>query len=126
MTTTIRLPLDLSPYPWPVFAEDEMSAVRQVLSSGKVNYWTGNEGRDFENQFARDFGVKYAIAMANGTLTLQACLSALNIGPGDEVITTPRSFIATSSSIVLAGAKPILRMSTGRAETSPPRRSRST
>jgi len=107
VSSTKRHPLDLSPYPWPVFAEDEVSAVRQVLSSGRVNYWTGNEGKEFETLFAEKFGVKYAVAMANGTVTLQGCLRVLGIGYGDEVITTPRTFIATSSSVVLAGAKPI-------------------
>jgi dTDP-4-amino-4,6-dideoxygalactose transaminase len=98
---------DLSPYPWPRFEEDEMAAVAEVLRTGKVNYWTGTVGRDFEKRFAEYFGVRHAIAMANGTVTLQACLRVLGIGPGDEVVTTPRTFIGTTSAIVMEGATPV-------------------
>jgi len=103
-----KLSVDLKPYPWPVFGEDEIQAATDVLRSGKVNYWTNTVGREFEKEYASYFGVKYAIAMANGTVTLQACLRALGIKEGDEVITTPRTFIGTSSAIVMEGATPIM------------------
>ncbi len=99
--------LDLSTCKWPVFDEEIVSAASDVLRSGKINYWTGPLGRQFEAEFANYFGVDSAIAMANGTVTLQACLRALEIGIGDEVITTPRTFIGTSSSIVMEGATPV-------------------
>lgn len=100
--------VDLKPYPWPVFAPDEVEAASAVLQSGKVNYWTGQVGREFEREFATYFGVRRAIAMTNGTVTLQACLRALGIGVGDEVITTPRTFIGTSSAIVEERARPVM------------------
>ncbi|MGV3616337.1 MAG: DegT/DnrJ/EryC1/StrS family aminotransferase [Fimbriimonas sp.] len=98
----------LSGSPWPHFEEDEVLAAAEVLRSGKVNYWTGTQGREFEREFAAHFGVAHSIAMANGTLTLQAAIRVLGIGEGDEVVTTPRTFIGTSSSIVLEGARPVL------------------
>ena len=93
--------------PWPSFTQQEANAVSQVLLSNKVNYWTGEECRQFEREFADWTGSKYAIAMGNGTLALDAALQALDIGAGDEVIVTSRTFIASISSIVNAGAKPI-------------------
>eukprot|EP01041_Mallomonas_annulata_P022584 gene22584-42919_t len=76
--------------PWPSFTEEEVSAVAGVLRSNKVNYWTGSECREFEKEFAAWCGTQYAIALANGTLALDLALQGLNIGPGDEVIVTPR------------------------------------
>lgn len=93
--------------PWPSFSENEADAVKNVLLSNKVNYWTGTEGRQFEDEFASWVECKKAIAIANGTLALDLALIALNIGSGDEVITTPRTFIASASSIVTAGAAPV-------------------
>jgi len=93
--------------PWPSFSEEEANAVRDVLLSNQVNYWTGNTCREFEAAFAEWSESKYAVAMANGTLALDAALRALDIGPGDEVIVTSRTFIASVSSIVLLGAKPV-------------------
>lgn len=95
-------------YPkWPFYEKDEITAVQNVLSSGKVNYWTGQECKLFEKEFASYCGVKHAISLANGTVALELALHALNIGQGDEVIVTPRTFIASISSIVVRGAKPI-------------------
>jgi len=94
--------------PWPVFAQDEIDAAVMVLSSGKVNYWTGNECKIFEDEFASYFGRRYAVALANGTLALELALHALQIGPGDEVIVPSRTFIATASCVVLSGAKPVV------------------
>jgi len=93
--------------PWPYFAEDEIEAAMQVLRSGKVNYWTGQEGQQFEAEFAAFTSCKYAVALANGTVALEGALKALGVGPGDEVITTPRTFIASASCAVMLGARPV-------------------
>ncbi|WKD22010.1 DegT/DnrJ/EryC1/StrS aminotransferase family protein [Pseudoalteromonas sp. KG3] len=93
--------------PWPSFTTDEADAVSRVVLSNKVNYWTGTEGREFEKEFASWADSDYAIALGNGTLALDIALKALNIGAGDEVITTPRTFLASASSIVTAGAAPV-------------------
>jgi dTDP-4-amino-4,6-dideoxygalactose transaminase len=93
--------------PWPHFETDEIEAVASVLRSGKVNYWTGQEGRLFETEFAKYVGVKHAVCVANGTVALELALYALGIGPGDEVITTPRTFIASASCVVMRGARPV-------------------
>ena len=92
---------------WPHYTAEEADAVRQVLLSNKVNYWTGNECRAFEDEFAAWAGTAHAVALANGTLALDLALKALAIGPGDEVIVTPRSFIASVSCVVNAGATPV-------------------
>ena len=94
--------------PWPSFTQEEASAVQDVLLSNKVNYWTGTEGREFEKEFAAHCGVKYAIALANGTVALELALEALGIKPGDEVITTCYTFLASASAIVMRGAVPVL------------------
>lgn len=93
--------------PWPSFSDEEADRVRDLLLSNRVNYWTGDEGRNFETEFARWCGSPRAIALANGTLALDLALKALDIGPGDEVIVTPRTFIASVSTVVNAGATPI-------------------
>lgn len=93
--------------PWPAFTQEEADAVSRVLLSNKVNYWTGNECRQFEQEFAAFAGTEYAVALGNGTLALDLALKALGIGPGDEVVTTPRTFLASASSIVTAGATPV-------------------
>ncbi|MDN5566626.1 MAG: DegT/DnrJ/EryC1/StrS aminotransferase family protein [Psychrobacter sp.] len=93
--------------PWPSFTQAEADAVSQVLLSNKVNYWTGNECCEFEKEFATWADSDYAIAMGNGTLALDVALQALEIGASDEVIVTPRTFIASISSVVNAGAIPI-------------------
>jgi dTDP-4-amino-4,6-dideoxygalactose transaminase len=94
--------------PWPVFEPDETAAVLEVLQSGKVNYWTGTESREFEREYAEYLGVKHAIALHNGTAALELALYAFGIGAGDEVITTPRTFIASASAAVMRGAVPIM------------------
>lgn len=93
---------------WPCFDAQDMDAVSRVLASGRVNYWTGVEGRRFEEEFAAWLGRKHAVAVANGTVALELALFALGIGPGDEVITSCRTFIASASAIVMRGATPIL------------------
>lgn len=92
---------------WPSFTQEEADAVSNVLLSNKVNYWSGDQGRNFEKEFAKWCKVNYAVAVANGTTSLDLALKALDIGKGDEVIVTPRSFIASASCIVNAGAIPI-------------------
>ncbi|WP_180123807.1 DegT/DnrJ/EryC1/StrS aminotransferase family protein [Acinetobacter sp. YH12097] len=93
--------------PWPSFTQAEADAVSKVLLSNKVNYWTGQECREFEKEFAQFAGTKHAVAVANGTVALDLALKALGVGAGDDVIVTSRTFLASASSIVTAGANPI-------------------
>lgn len=93
--------------PWPSFSEEEVDAVSNVLRSNRVNYWTGDECRSFEREFAQWCGSSHAIALANGTVALDIALRALDIGPGDEVVVTPRTFLASVSCVVNAGATPV-------------------
>ena len=99
--------LNTSFSPWPSFTEEEANAVRDVVLSNRVNYWTGTEGREFEKEFAAWAQSNHAIALANGTVALDLALWALGIGEGDEVIVTPRTFLASASSIANAGAVPV-------------------
>lgn len=99
--------LDTNFSPWPNFTEEEAEAAQRVLLSNRVNYWTGRECRAFEEEFAAFVNVPYAVALANGTVALDVALKALNIGVGDEIIVTSRSFIASASCIKTAGATPI-------------------
>ncbi|MBQ4849192.1 DegT/DnrJ/EryC1/StrS aminotransferase family protein [Pseudoalteromonas sp. MMG012] len=92
---------------WPSFTQEEADAVSNVVLSNKVNYWTGTECRKFEKEFAAWADTEYAVALGNGTLALDIALKALGVGDGDEVITTPRTFLASASSIVTAGAAPV-------------------
>jgi dTDP-4-amino-4,6-dideoxygalactose transaminase len=102
-------PVRRTPFqPWPTFAVDEIAAATETLRMGKVNYWTGDEGRAFEKEFAEFCDRRHAIALANGTVALELALFALGIGPGDEVITTSRTFIASASCAVMRGAAPVL------------------
>lgn len=93
--------------PWPSFTQEEADAVKNVLLSNKVNYWTGQECRIFEKEFAEFSDTKYAVALANGTVALDVALKALGISADDDVIVTSRTFLASASSIVTAGANPI-------------------
>lgn len=93
--------------PWPSFSEDEVEAVSRVLRSGRVNYWTGEECRAFEREFASWAGTDHAIALANGTVALDLALYGFGVGPGDEVVVTPRTFLASVSCVVNAGATPV-------------------
>lgn len=93
--------------PWPSYSEEEIEAVAEVLRSNRVNYWTGEEGRKFEKEFAIFAESKHAIAVTNGTVALDLALKGLDVGVGDEVIVTPRSFIASASCVVNAGATPV-------------------
>lgn len=93
--------------PWPSFTQEEADAVKNVLLSNKVNYWTGQECREFEKEFAAFAGTQYAVALTNGTVALDVALKALGVGVGDDVIVTSRTFLASASSIVTAGANPV-------------------
>ncbi|MFK7889203.1 MAG: DegT/DnrJ/EryC1/StrS family aminotransferase [Granulosicoccus sp.] len=92
--------------PWPNYSEEEVEAVSRVLRSNQVNYWTGEETREFECEFAGFADCSHAIALANGTLALDLALRFL-VEPGDEVVVTPRTFIASVSSVVNARARPV-------------------
>jgi dTDP-4-amino-4,6-dideoxygalactose transaminase len=93
--------------PWPSLSEDEIEAASVVLRSGKLNYWTGEEVRQFEDEFALFAGCRHAIAVANGTVALELALYALRIGTGDEVIIPSRTFVASASCAIMRGAKPV-------------------
>lgn len=95
------------PAPWPVFDEEMIEAAAAVMRSGRVNYWTGEETRAFEQEYAARLGRRYAVAVANGTVALEAALAGLGIGAGDEVVVTCRSFIASASCCVTRGARPV-------------------
>ena len=97
-----------TPFPsWPSFTQEESDAISRVLLSNRVNYWTGRECRKFEMEFAAWTGCEHAVALANGTVALDLALRVLGIGPGDDVVVTPRTFIASVSCVVNAGARPI-------------------
>ncbi len=93
---------------WPNYEEDEIHAVTRILATGKVNYWTGEEGKLFEKEFAHYIGVNHCVALMNGTVALEAALFAIGIGAGDEVIVPARTFVATASAVIKVGAKPII------------------
>jgi len=99
--------LNASISPWPSFTDEEACRVHEIILSNRVNYWTGDEGQQFEREFAKWSGSAHAIALANGTLALDLALKALGIGQGDEVVVTPRTFIASVSTVVNAGATPV-------------------
>jgi dTDP-4-amino-4,6-dideoxygalactose transaminase len=102
------IPIRSTPLPnWPQFEPEEIEAASSVLRSGRVNYWTGEQGRLFEAEFADCTHCKHAVALANGSISLELALYALGIKPGDEVIVTSRSFIASAACIVLCGATPV-------------------
>ncbi|MDC3208779.1 DegT/DnrJ/EryC1/StrS family aminotransferase, partial [Pelagibacteraceae bacterium] len=92
---------------WPYYSKEETNIASAVIRSNKVNYWTGNKGKTFEREFSILTGAKYSLTMANGTLALESALIALSIKINDEVIVTPRSYIASASCIFRVGAKPV-------------------
>lgn len=92
---------------WPVYDEAQIEAVAKVLRSGRVNAWTGHDVAAFEQDYCAYTGAAHAIAMANGSVTLDTALHALRLEPGDEVIVTPRSFVASASTVLLAGGIPV-------------------
>lgn len=101
-------PVRTQPFaPWPVFDDEMINAVTNVLRSGQANYWTGQETREFEKQFAEYVGVKHAIAVTNGTVAIELALIAIDLQPGDHVIVPPRTFVATASAVCMRGGIPI-------------------
>ncbi|KFI10398.1 DegT/DnrJ/EryC1/StrS family aminotransferase [Vibrio coralliilyticus] len=92
---------------WPAFHPDSLRDVIEPLKSGEVNYWTGNKGREFEDAFAKWCGSDFAISCSSGTSALHTIISAMDIGPGDEIIVPSYSFIASSYAVLQAGAIPI-------------------
>jgi dTDP-4-amino-4,6-dideoxygalactose transaminase len=94
--------------PWPYYDDDEIAAVTGIFRSGKVNYWTGDEGRLFEAEYAKACNVRHGLAVANGTVALELALYGLGIGPGDDVLVPARTFVATASAAVARGAHPVV------------------
>lgn len=92
---------------WPSFVPEEIDAVRAVLDSGRVNYWTGQQCREFEQAFSKCCQTRYAVAVANGTVALELALYAIGVSSGDEVVVTPRTFIASASAVIMRGATPV-------------------
>ena len=93
--------------PWPYYEADEIEAATQTLSSGKVNYWTGELGKQFEVAYAKHVGKHYGIALSNGTVALELALRVLGVQAGDEVIVASRSYVASASCVLLVGATPV-------------------
>ena len=93
--------------PWPLYEADEIEAATQTLVTGKVNYWTGELGKQFEAEYAKFVGRKFGIALSNGTVALELALRVLGVKAGDEVIVTSRSYVASASCVVLLGAIPV-------------------
>ncbi len=93
---------------WPFFDQDEIAAATQVLRSGRVNYWTGEQARLFEQEYAASTGRRHGVAVANGTLALELALHAFGIGPGDDVVTASRTYVASASCAVMRGARPVV------------------
>ena len=94
--------------PWPQFDHEEVVAACEVLRSGKVNYWTGDEGVHFEEEFAAYIGCRYAVAVSNGTVALEIALRSMRVGPGDEVVVPSRTFIASASAVAMCGATAVI------------------
>ena len=99
--------LDTPFSPWPSYSQEEADVVQQVLLSNKVNYWIGEECRKFEKEFSCWSDCEYAVTVGNGTLALDLALRAINVEKGDEVIVTPRTFLASVSTVITAGATPV-------------------
>ena len=93
--------------PWPLYDEEQVQAAADVLCSGKVNYWTGTAGREFEKEFAAWCGTRHAIVLSNGSMALELALVGLGLQPGDQIVTTPRTFIATASTFIIHGVTPV-------------------
>jgi dTDP-4-amino-4,6-dideoxygalactose transaminase len=93
--------------PWPYYEQDEIEAATAVLLSRKVNYWTGEIGKRFEQEYALSVDKRFGIALSNGTVALELALRAFNIGPGDEVIVASRSYVASASCVLIVGATPV-------------------
>ena len=101
-------PIRTKPFPsWPVFDDESFRAVQDVLASGKVNYWTGQECREFQREFAEFVGTRNSIAVSNGTVAVELALIAAGVQPGDDVVVSPRTFVATGSAVAMLKATPV-------------------
>ena len=100
--------MSYEPATWPSFDEEQINAVADVLRSGRVNYWTGTIGREFEREYASYLGRRHAIALANGTVALELALEAFGVGQGDEVVVPARTYVASASCAVMRGAVPVV------------------
>lgn len=98
---------DIEKKNWPQYTDKIISGVSEILCSGKVNQWTGTKVKEFEKKYCDYFGCKYAVAVSNGSVAIELCLRAINLKEGDEVIVTPRSFLASASSINICGGIPV-------------------
>ena len=104
-------PTRTEPYPsWPVYDERDVAAVTAVVKSGRWggHPYPGPQTAEFARRFAEMQGGKYAVAMANGTVTMEVALRAANVGWGDEVIVPAYTFQATAAAPMAAGAIPVI------------------
>ena len=108
MNATTQRTLNIPLAPWPNYDQEQIDAITEVYKSGRVNYLRGKIGPEFEREFATWSGTKKALVVGNGTLAIEIILRGLGLEPGDEVITTPRTFVATSSACVVNGLVPVL------------------
>lgn len=109
MSDAVREPVAPPARPlWPRHEEDEIEAVTRVLRSGLSNYWTGTEGRLFEEEFAAYTGAQHALTCSSGTAALELALNALRLPAGSAVLVPARTFVATASAVVNAGLMPVL------------------
>jgi dTDP-4-amino-4,6-dideoxygalactose transaminase len=92
---------------WPQFDDQERKALQEVLESRIWWRTPGTKTLEFEQEFARFHGARHGIAVTNGTAALEVTMSALGIGPGDEVIVPDFTFVATASAVLYAGALPV-------------------
>lgn len=95
-------------YPkWPTYSSSEIKKVKEILNSGKVNYWTGDNCNNFENKFAKHFNKKFGISVATGSIALDLAIKSLNLKKNDQVLVTPRSYIASASCVISQNLMPI-------------------
>ncbi len=92
---------------YPYYNKSSIEKVKKILESGRVNYWTGDECKNFEKEFSNYHKVKYSLSVSNGSVALEMALKALNLKKTDSVIVTPRSFVASASCVLNLGLKPI-------------------
>jgi len=91
---------------WPKYQNKEIISAIKILKSGKVNYWTGKQNKNFEKQFQKYFNLKHAVTVANGTAALYLAVKVLNLKKNSEILVTPRSYFASASCILMNDCKP--------------------
>lgn len=94
-------------YSLPYIPKESFSEIKKILNSGKINYWNGNVTKKFESAFANYIGKKFGIAVNSGTTALELSLRSIGISKNDEIITTPRSYISSATSILMLNAVPV-------------------